>query len=92
MSPLTLTVSWAALKRGTRSSTATRLGVAFNLFLVIAGLGVLTTVWGWSAADGLLLLWIAWGLLVAILLAWFRTLYKRKQPQAVRSGDDPRVL
>jgi hypothetical protein len=92
VSPLTLIVSWAALKRGTRSSTAARLGVAFNLFLIVAGLTALTTVWGWSAAEGLLLVWIAWGLLVAILLVWSMTLYKRKQPGVVRSDDCSRVL
>ena len=92
MSPLTLLASWSALQRGTQSSTATRLGVAFNLSLIVAGLGVLTAVWGRSAAEGLLLLWTAWGLLVAILLLWFTTQYKRKPPRAERSGDGRRAL
>lgn len=84
ISPLTLIGSLTALRRCGRS-TATRAGVALNLFLVVAGLSGLTAVWGWSGADGLLFLWIAWGLLVAILLAWYLTRRKRSQPRAPRS-------
>jgi hypothetical protein len=58
MSLLTLIASWGALKRGTQSSTATQLGVAFNLSLIVAGLVVFTAIWRRNAADGLLLLWI----------------------------------
>jgi hypothetical protein len=77
IAPLTLIGSWIALQHGTRNSTATRVGVALNLFLVVAGLSGLTVVWGLNG-------WLvtAWGLVVVILLLWYTTLDKCRQPGA----------
>jgi hypothetical protein len=90
ISPLTLIGSWIALKRGPRRSTATRVGVALNVFVVVAGLSGLTLIWGLNDADGSLWLWMAWGLLVPILLLWYTTLHTCRQPGAARSGESPR--
>jgi hypothetical protein len=66
ISPLTLIGSWIALQHGTRT-TATRVGGALNLLLVVAGLSGLTAVWGLNG-------WLAtaWGLAVVILGSFLR--------------------
>jgi hypothetical protein len=67
---------WIALSPPERASSAARVGVAFNLLLVVAGLSLLTVIW-WTTAWFLFA--IAWAQVVLIVLLWYGTLSLRGQ-------------
>jgi peptidoglycan/LPS O-acetylase OafA/YrhL len=81
IAPLTLIGSWTALFPLARASPAVRVGAAFNLFIVVAALSLLTAIWGssWPALFA-----IAWLLVVVIVLLAYATLSRSRQG---RPGD-----
>ena len=65
IAPPTLTASWIALSPFSRATRAARVGAAFNVLVIVAGLILLTASW---APSGLFFFAIAWSLLAVIVV------------------------